>query len=59
MNPFEVNSEPQKSSNLLATRRYGPTINYHLLQSQKKSARNRVFQQPANAAVTGLVAAGR
>jgi len=36
MNPFEVNSEPQKSPNLLATRRYGPTINYHLLQSQKK-----------------------
>src|SRR5215471_13968155 len=47
MNPFEVNSEPQKSSNLLATRRYVPTINYQLLQRKKKSARNRVFQQPA------------
>jgi hypothetical protein len=48
MNPSNVNSDPRNCSNLLTTPPYAPTINYNLLLSQKKSARNRFFQRPAS-----------
>jgi len=43
MSPSEANSEPQNSSNLLATPRYAPTINSNLLLSRRKSARKIDF----------------
>ena len=56
MNPFELNNKPQNCSNLLATWRYVPTINYNLFQ--KKSASNRLFQQSAVQSRAKLAANG-